>query len=105
MKFIVSSTTLFSYLQNLSRVVNSKNTLPILECLLFEITDGTLTVTASDSETTIITSLEVNECDDNGRFAVSCKTLLDALKEIPEQPLAFDVNLANYEIEIGRAHV
>lgn len=100
MKFIVSSTTLFSYLQNLSRVVNSKNTLPILECLLFEITDGTLTVTASDSETTIITSLEVNECDDNGRFAVSCKTLLDALKEIPEQPLAFDVNLANYEIVV-----
>ncbi len=100
MKFIVSSNTLFSHLQNISRVVNSKNSLPILECLLFEITDGTLTVTASDSETTIITSLEVNENDENGRFAVSCKTLLDALKEIPEQPLTFEVNLTSYEIVV-----
>ena len=51
MKFIVSSNTLFTHLQNLSRVVNSKNALPILECFLFEIEDGLLTVTASDSET------------------------------------------------------
>ena len=92
MKFIVSSTGLFSHLQAISRVINSKNSLPILDCFLLELTDGTLSITASDSETTLTTSIETNEADGDGRFAVNSKTILDALKEIPEQPLTFDVN-------------
>ena len=100
MKFIVSSTALFSHLQAISRVINSKNALPILDCFLFELEDGTLSVTVSDSETTMVTSIEVNESDMNGRFAVTAKTLLDALKEIPEQPLTFDVNTGTYEITV-----
>ena len=82
MKFIVSSTALSSHLQAISRVINSKNALPILDCFLFELEDGTLSVTVSDSETTMVTTVEVNG-DTNGRFAVVAKTLLDALKEIP----------------------
>ena len=100
MKFIVSSTALSSHLQAISRVINSKNALPILDCFLFELEDGTLSVTVSDSETTMVTTVEVNESDTNGRFAVVAKTLLDALKEIPEQPLTFDVNPDNYEITV-----
>ncbi|MEG1562396.1 MAG: DNA polymerase III subunit beta [Bacteroides sp.] len=100
MKFIVSSTALSSRLQAISRVINSKNALPILDCFLFQLEDGTLTVTVSDSETTLVTSLEVNESDMNGHFAVAAKTLIDALKEIPEQPLTFDVAPATYEITI-----
>ncbi len=100
MKFIVSSTGLFSHLQAISRVINSKNSLPILDCFLVELTDGVLALTASDSETTLSTSLEVNENDGNGRFAVSSKTILDALKEIPEQPLEFIVNMENLEITV-----
>ena len=100
MKFIVSSTALSSHLQAISRVINSKNALPILDCFLFELQDGTLSVTVSDSETTMITTLEVNESDADGRFAVTAKTLLDALKEIPEQPLSFDINSATLEITV-----
>lgn len=100
MKFIVSSTALSSHLQAVSRVINSKNALPILDCFLFDLQDGTLSVTASDSETTMVTSLEVNESDADGRFAVTAKTLLDALKEIPEQPLAFDINIGTLEINV-----
>ena len=92
MKFIVSSTGLFSHLQAISRVINSKNSLPILDCFLLELVDGTLSITASDSETTLATSIETTESDSNGRFAVNSKTILDALKEIPEQPLTFEVN-------------
>ena len=92
MKFIVSSTGLFSHLQAISRVVNSKNSLPILDCFLMELVDGTLSITASDNETTLTTSIEVNECDGDGRFAVNSKTILEALREIPEQPLNFYVN-------------
>jgi len=99
MKFIVSSTGLFSHLQAISRVVNSKNSLPILDCFLLELTDGTLSITASDSETTLTTSIETNEYDGDGKFAVNSKTILDALKEIPEQPLTFEVN-ENMEIVV-----
>lgn len=100
MKFIVSSTTLFSRLQAVSRVVNSKNALPILDCFLFSLEDGTLSVTASDSETTMVTTLEVNDSDENGSFAVVAKTLLEALKEVPEQPLVFEINSSTYEITV-----
>lgn len=100
MKFIVSSSALSSHLQAVSRVINSKNALPILDCFLFEIQDGLLTITVSDSETTMVTSVEVNESDMNGRFAITARTLLDALKEIPEQPLTFIVNLDTLEITV-----
>ena len=92
MKFIVSSTGLFSRLQAISRVINSKNSLPIFDCFLLELTDGTLSITASDSETTLSTFIEANEYDTDGRFAVNSKTILEALKEIPEQPLTFEVS-------------
>lgn len=100
MKFIVSSTSLFSHLQAISRVINSKNSLPILDCFLLELHDGTLSMTASDNETTLSTSIEVNEFDGDGRFAVSSRTLLEALKEIPEQPLSFAINPENLEITV-----
>ncbi|MCD8081900.1 MAG: DNA polymerase III subunit beta [Bacteroides sp.] len=100
MKFIVSSTALFSHLQAVSRVINSKNALPILDCFLFQLEDGTLTITVSDSETTMVTSVEVNESDSNGKIAVTAKTLLDALKEIPEQPLSFTINPETKEITV-----
>lgn len=100
MRFTVSSTALFSHLQAVSRVINSKNALPILDCFLFRLEDGTLSVTVSDSETTMVTSVEVNESDTNGKFAVAAKTLLDALKEISEQPLTFDINSQSFEITV-----
>lgn len=99
MKFIISSTALFSHLSAISRVINSKNSLPILDCFLMELEDGVLTATASDTETTLSTILQVNDSEGNGRFAVSSKTLLDALKEIPEQPIAFQIN-DNLEITV-----
>lgn len=92
MKLVISSTALFSHLQAIGRVINSKNTLPILDCFLFEVNDGVLSLTASDNETTMSTSLEVIESDGNCRFAINAKTILDALKEIPEQPLTFAFN-------------
>ena len=100
MRFIVSSTTLSTHLQGISRVINSKNALPILDCFLFELKDGLLTVTVSDSETTMTTTLEVVESDADGRFAITARNLLDALKEIPEQPLTFDIDLKSLEMTV-----
>ena len=100
MKFYISSLELYSRLQSISRVINSKNALPILDCFLFDLQDGTLSVTVSDSETTMQTAVEVNDSNEDGRFAIVAKTLLDALKEIPEQPLTFDINMNTLEITV-----
>ncbi len=97
MKFVVSSTALLSHLQAISKVINSKNTLPILDCFLLELNGSTLTLTAADSETRMVTSLEVNEAEGSGKFAVNAKNLLDPLKELPEQPLTFEINNDNLE--------
>lgn len=80
MKFIVSSTALSSHLQAISRVINSKNALPILDCFLFELQDGTLSVTVSDSETTMVTTVEVNESDTDGRFCCDCQDFVGCFK-------------------------
>lgn len=100
MKLIVSSTTLFSRLQAISRVINSKNSLPILDCFLLDLNDGMLTITASDSETTLSTKVETNESEGNGRFAISAKTILDALKELPEQPLSITIDSTTFDTRI-----
>lgn len=101
MKFIVSSTALLSHLQIVSRVINSKNSMAILDNFLFELKGNNLVVTASDQETTMTTSIEVIEAEGEGCFAVSAKILLDPLKELPEQPLAFEINDDNLEIFIN----
>ncbi|MCL1943862.1 MAG: DNA polymerase III subunit beta [Candidatus Azobacteroides sp.] len=100
MKFVVSSTALQSHLQAINKVINSKNTIPILDSFLFELAGNTLKMTASDGETTLVTSMEVTNVSGSGKFAVSAKLLLDPLKEFPEQPLTFDINDDNIEIFI-----
>ena len=92
MRFTVSSTALSSRLVALSRVINSKNSLPILGDFLFEVADGRLNLTASDSEVMMKTTLELNENDGNGRFCVGTHDLLEAVKSISEQPIIFDVD-------------
>jgi len=92
MRFTVSSTALSSRLVALSRVINSKNSLPILGDFLFEIVGGRLQLTASDSEVMMKTSLELNDNDGDGRFCVGNHDLLEAVKGISEQPISFEVD-------------
>lgn len=92
MKFVVSATTLLSHLQSISRVISTKNTMAILDNFLIDIKGTTLKATASDLETTLTTSLELDSCDADISFAVSAKILSDILKEFPEQPLTIEVN-------------
>ena len=100
MRFDVSSTALLSRLQSIGKVIASKNTLPILDNFLFQLDGNLLTVTASDVETRLVTTVEVMNAEGSGLFCVSAKMLLEPLKELPEQPLTFDVNDANLEVFI-----
>lgn len=104
MKFVVSSTALLSHLSAISKVISSKNTLPILDNYLFQLNDNQLTITASDLESTLITSIELDNTDGNGRIAVPAKLLNDTLKEFPEQPLTFQINADTFAIEIFSAN-
>ena len=88
MKFIVSSHTLLKKLQILLGVVNTTNTLPILDNFLFQINKNSLKVTSSDLETTMSTVIEI-ESDSSGEIAVPAKLLVEALKNFAEQPLHF----------------
>ncbi len=100
MRFTVSSSALCGKLQTLAKVINSKNSLPILESFLCEVRNGEIVLTASDSENMMQSSLQLSECDGEGAFAVPNRTILDAVKELPEQPLTFEVNTDNLTIKI-----
>lgn len=104
MKFNVSSAELLSHLQAISRVINSKNSLQILDNFLLKLEGETLTMTASDIETTMITSMSVNDVEGKGQVAVSSKLLLDTLREFPEQPLVFNIDDSNLAMVITSAN-
>lgn len=100
MKFVISSSVLSSRLMTIGRVIVQKNTIPILDCFCFNIQGTTLTITASDNDTTLTAKAELNECDSDVRFAVNAKTLQDAIKEIPDQPLECYLNTESYELTV-----
>jgi DNA polymerase-3 subunit beta len=100
MKFIVTSTALLKQLQLLSGVLNSSNTLPILDNFLFEIKDKELSLSASDLETAMSTRMAI-EAKEEGVIAIPAKLLLDILKSLPEQPLTFTVDPKSLGIEIS----
>ena len=102
MKFIVSSTYLLKQLQVLGGVINSSNTLPILDNFLFELENSKLTVSASDLETTMVSELNV-ESETTGSIALPARLLLDTLKTFPEQPLTFKIE-DNNTVEISSNH-
>lgn len=102
MKFIVSSSYLLKQLQVLGGIINSNNTLPILDNFLFELDQSSLTVSASDLETTIAAKLEV-ESSEQGAVCIPARLLLDTLKTFPEQPLTFTVE-DNHTVSISSNH-
>ena len=100
MRFSLSSSALSTRLQTLAKVINSKNSMPILECFVFEVSQGQLRITASDGENRMTSLVSLSECDSEGAFAISSHLILDAVKLLPEQSLAFDVNLDSYQVTV-----
>ncbi len=100
MRFTLSSNELYGHLQTLSKVINSKNSLPILDCFLFEVANNKMTITASDSENVMCTTMPLDNCDSDGKFAISNTIILDAMRELPEQPLTFDVDTQALTVKV-----
>lgn len=100
MRFTLSSSLLSSKLNMLAKVIGSKNSMPILDDFLFQVQNGVMTITASDSDNTMFSSIELTDCDGEGEFCIPNRTILDALKELPEQPLSMDINMDTLAIKI-----
>jgi DNA polymerase-3 subunit beta len=100
MNFVVSSTGLLKKLQLLSGVLNSSNTLPILDNFLFDVNKDHIVISASDLESTLTTRVEAKS-KETGRICIPAKLLVDTLKTFPEQPLTFNVSKDNFSVEIS----
>lgn len=100
MNFIVSSSELLNRLQTVSKVINSRNTLPILDNFLFQLKNNELKITACDLETTFVTTLRIENVLSEGEVAIPAKLLTDSLREFSDQPLTFQVDDATLLIEI-----
>lgn len=92
MKFIVSSSELYTYLQLLNKVIPSRSIMQIIENFLFEVQNNRLKITATDLESTLIANFELSNVEGEGTFAIDAKRLLDIIKEFSEQPLTFELN-------------
>lgn len=101
MKFVVSSSELLGHLQAISRVISSKNTLPILDNFLFNLSGNHLEITASDLESTLITRLKLENADGDGSIALPARILLETLKEFSVQPLTFEINMDTMAVVIS----
>ena len=100
MKFTIQSKTLLTHLSAVSKVVNTKSTISILENFLFTLKNGVLIVTGTDQENTITTRIELLQSEGEGSFAVNVKKMLELLKELPDQGFTFEVNDNTFEINI-----
>ena len=99
MKFNVPSKTLYNYVSSVSKVINSKNALAILNNFLFNLEGNQLTVTASDLENTLTARIPVTEAEGEGKFCIDARRLVDLLKEMPDQGITFEIN-DNLAVEI-----
>lgn len=106
MKFIVSSTLLLKNLQSIGGILNSRNTMPILDDFLFELDGENLKITASDLETTMITEFKVDMAEGSGVIAIPAKTLMDMLKTFADIPISFTIDVKSQAIDIsaGEGH-
>lgn len=101
MKFIITSLKLLRSLQALSGVLNSSNTLPILDDFLFRLEENELFITASDLETTMIITVKPDLVDGKGEVAIPARILLETMKTFPDIPITFEINNATFAVEIN----
>ncbi len=100
MKFILSSLKLLKAVQSLSGVINSSNTLPILDDFLFNISENELKITASDLETTMIVTIQPDLVEGAGEVTIPARLLIDILKNFPDIPVSFNIDESTLAIEI-----
>ena len=100
MKFVVSSALLSQRLQTIGRVIVPKSSIAVLENILFKVAGNQLTLVAADSEITLTSTLELSDSEGEVSFMINAKTIQEAIREIPEQPVDIYVNEENYGVTV-----
>ena len=90
MTFTVSSKAINDALTMLSKVITSKNVLPILDNFIIRLEGDTLHMTAADTENMMTTTVCITEGNGEGSFAINAKNMMEALKNMAEMPLTFE---------------
>ncbi len=101
MKFTVPSKTLHTYASSVSKVINSKNALTILNYFLFRIEDSQLTITACDGESTLCARMPILEAEGEGEFCIDARRVVELLRVMPEQELRFDIDDDSLAVEMS----
>lgn len=104
MKFNVSSKTLYNFASAVSKIINAKNPMPVLNNFLFILDGDLLTVKAADMENSLVGRLNVSDAEGNGMFCLDARRIVDLLKEMPDQGITFDINDDNLEVKISYAN-
>lgn len=101
MKFNVSSKALYNVASSVSKVINSKNALTILENFLIRLEDdGILTITGSDQENALTARLSTDSHDGAGSFCLGARRMVEMLKELPEQGIEISVDESSLEVNV-----
>ena len=94
MKFTIEKSIILEGLSNVTRAISTKNVIPVLNGIKFELTNNGLYLTASDSELTIkvlIESKEIKEISSLGGIIIQSKYILDIVKKMPSDLINFEV--------------
>lgn len=101
MKFNVPCKALHAAAAGVSKVINPKNALSILDNFLLEVSGETLTITGSDMENSLSTRISVTDVEGELRFCIGARRLVDLLKELPAQGITVEVDDTTYQVEIS----
>ena len=100
MKFNVQSKLLYNTVSAVSKVINSKNALTILNNFYMRLEGNQLTITGSDVENDLTAVVEVGDVEGEGEFCLDARRLVELLKEVPQMGLEFTIDEATMETEI-----
>ncbi len=100
MKFNVPSKALYSFVTSVSKVINSKNAITVLNNFYFELSDGLLVVKASDTENTLIGRIEVSNVEGKGSFCIDARRMIEMLREMPDQGITFTIDDETLEVRV-----
>ncbi|MDD5888203.1 MAG: DNA polymerase III subunit beta [bacterium] len=96
MKFTIKKDLLLDALNKVSKAISTKNLIPVLAGIKFELKKKKLTLTASDNDITIQTSIESNNEDDfhvenEGSIIIQGKYILDIVRKLPDKYINIEV--------------
>ena len=95
MKFTIKKELLLDALNKVSKAISTKNLIPVLAGIKFELKRGVLTLTASDNDITIQTSIESNNDDfkieSEGSIIIQGKYILDIVRKLPDKYINIEV--------------